>query len=76
MSGEISARCVHTTDSIPQGDPAAMAAMSVLLLCPTLRILKIPAPITLTVYADDRNAVARTREGMQSVQRCWDELES
>eukprot|EP00969_Alexandrium_andersonii_P229871 10152216-Alexandrium_andersonii.AAC.1 len=49
--------------------------MGIILLAPTLRILKIPAAPVLTVYADDTNALARCKRAMLEVERTWSDLE-
>eukprot|EP00969_Alexandrium_andersonii_P273042 12068364-Alexandrium_andersonii.AAC.1 len=69
MGGETALVPVLSVASVPQGDPAAMAAMGLLMLFPTIRIRHLLGDPLLSVFADDRNAISTTQAGMDTIQQ-------
>eukprot|EP00969_Alexandrium_andersonii_P188567 8333877-Alexandrium_andersonii.AAC.1 len=53
-----------------------MAAMAMMLLFPTRRILRIVWQPMLSVYADDRRAITTSDGDMERIQAVWTEAET
>eukprot|EP00969_Alexandrium_andersonii_P323521 14294175-Alexandrium_andersonii.AAC.1 len=66
---------VSSPGSTPQGDPLAMLGMLTILLAPARRISADYPTTTLSLFADDRTAVADTAEDMLGIKRIWALLE-
>eukprot|EP00969_Alexandrium_andersonii_P080028 3527616-Alexandrium_andersonii.AAC.1 len=64
MGGEAFDLPITSEGSVPQGDPIAMAGMAMVLLFPARRAAVANPGALLSVYADDRNAVAGEDEEM------------